>query len=210
MMSLGAAVLSLLPAEDWLVGRPPTTSTLTKLSDGSLSLSNGLVSRRFFTSPNWGTVSVRAEVPVSGAHELLRGLGPEARLNLSCTSARRQLLPYAPQALKANTDRNESGSSISSAGQAVGGLRGQKRYALLDLSAWNLTAGPDDWAYESHEVSPIKARWAWTPGQRQGSMAHWPPRGLELRVRFKPPTACGCACGLTVFIVYEIYDEVCA
>ena len=204
------SVLALLQEEDWLVGRPPTVSTLKKQSDGSLLLSNGLVSRRFVTSPNWGTVSIRAEAPFTGgSHEVLRGVGPEARLNLSCTSkTRRQLLPYAPAALRANTDRNTTGISISSAGQAVGGLRGQKRYALFDATQWNLTSGSDDWVYESHEVSKIKAKWAWTPGQRYGSTAHWPPLGLELRVLFKPPMACGCACGLSVSIVYEIYDEV--
>ena len=74
------------------------------------------------------------------------------------------------------------------------------------MDAWNLTAGSDDWSYQSHQVAPIKARWAWTPGQRHSVMAAWPPRGVELRVDFKPPTRCGCGCNLRVSIVYEMYD----
>lgn len=199
----------LIPEEDWLVDRPASSSSLKELDDGSLLLSNGLVSRRFMVKPNWATLSFRNELPASGgSKELLRGFAPEARMNVSCTPQRRRLLPYAHDALEGNTDPGESGSSPGSAGQAIGGLRGQERYALLNPSQWNLTAGASDWAYVSHELSSIKARWAWTPGQRHGSMAHWPPRGLELRVHFKPPAQCGCACDLRVQVVYEIFDEV--
>ena len=208
-----AAQVLLLPtrgmiqSEDWLVGRAPTASSLNLEDDGSLLLSNGLIHRRFVTTPNWATVSLQ-----SASVEFIRGLAPEARLNLRCMrhqrNSSRRLLPYAPDALAGLTDQNESGSSPGSAGQAVGGLRGQRRYAFLNLNAWNLTAGRDDWVYVSHEVTQISARWAWTPGQRHSVAAPWPPRGLELRVHFKPPARCGCGCGVRLDVVYEIYDGV--
>ena len=93
------ASLSLLPSEDFLVGRPSTPATLTKgAADGTLLLSNGLVSRRFVTTPNFATVSLRSEVSfdTGGVVEALRGVGPEARITLSCGAGhRRGLLAYA-------------------------------------------------------------------------------------------------------------------
>ena len=92
------ASLSLLPSEDFLVGRPSTPATLTKGADGTLLLSNGLVSRRFVTAPNFATVSLRSEVSfdTGGVVEALRGVGPEARITLSCGAGhRRGLLAYA-------------------------------------------------------------------------------------------------------------------
>ena len=75
------ASLSLLPSEDFLVGRPSTPTTLTKDATGALLLSNGLISRRFVTSPNFATVSLRSEVSfdTGGVLEALRGVAPEAR-----------------------------------------------------------------------------------------------------------------------------------
>ena len=68
----------IVPEEDWLVGRRASASHLTELKDGSLLLSNGLISRRFVTSPNWATVSLQSVTPMVGATEVLRGLSPEA------------------------------------------------------------------------------------------------------------------------------------
>jgi hypothetical protein len=92
------ASLSLLPSEDFLVGRPSTPATLTKDAAGTLLLTNGLVSRRFVTAPNFATVSLRSEVSfdTGGVIEVLRGVGPEARITLSCgVGHRRGLLAYA-------------------------------------------------------------------------------------------------------------------
>ena len=92
------ASLTLLPSEDFLVGRTSTPTTLTKDATGALLLSNGLISRRFVTSPNFATVSLRSEVSfdTGGVLEALRGVGPEARIKLSCgVGHRRGLLAYA-------------------------------------------------------------------------------------------------------------------
>ena len=92
------ASLSLLPSEDFLVSRPSTPTTLTKDGTSTLLLSNGLISRRFATAPNFATVSLRSEVSfdTGGVVEVIRGVGPEARITLSCgVGHRRGLLAYA-------------------------------------------------------------------------------------------------------------------
>lgn len=212
-MLLAFQALGLLPSEDFLVDKPLVSSTLTKDADGSLLLSNGLISRRFVTTPNFATVALRSEVSfdTGGVLEVLRGVSPEARIVLSCPGAaenhRRGLLPHAADALEGQTDPNVTGSSIGSAGIAIGGLRGQMRYAIYEEDRWNWTVGEDDFVYESHETAQPKAAWAWTPGQRHSSMAAWPPLGLQLRVRFMPPAGhCGCYCGVRVTVVYELHD----
>ena len=111
MFAVGALLLAasqaLLPSEDWLVGRPLSQSraAFTTEPDGTLLLSNGLVSRRFvIRSGQWSTISLAAKEPFS---ETLRGISPEARINVSCSApaeVRRRLLDYAPNALEGDTD----------------------------------------------------------------------------------------------------------
>ena len=211
---LCAHATALLQSEDFLVDRPPSVSRLDTNADGSLTLTNGLISRRFVTRPNFATVSLRNEEPhdLGGPLEALRGVGPEARVTFGCgepDGRGRRLLPFAPDALEGTTDPNVTGSSKVSAGIAVGGLRGQRRYALLDMDQWNWTAGRHDFRYVSHETRAPTAEWGWTPGQRHSSArATWPPRGIQLRVRFRPPTRCGCYCGTRVTVVYELHDDI--
>ena len=185
-----SGALALLPSEDFLVGRAPTASKLLKAADGSLVLTNGLISRRFVTTPNFATVSLRQEkmLAASGPTEFLRGVAPEARIKLGCIPAerRRRLLPYAADALEGNT--------TTFPGIAVGGLRGQQRYAFFDPKQWNLTKGPDDFEYAGHTVAKPTAPWKWTPGQRNSPLSSWPPKGLQLRVKFRPPPATNCSC----------------
>lgn len=203
------ATAALLAEEDWLLFRPSTPSSLSSAADGSLLLTNGLVSRSFLTQPNWATVSLRGESPQhGGAEEMLRGVAPEARIQYSCSRSGRRLLPYAPAALEGRTDPRRGSAGAGFEGQAVGGLQGQKRFALLGIPKWNMSVGEHDWRYVSHKTGAISQRWAWRPGQRHSSLAAWPPRGLQLRVLFKPPPNCACGCGLQLSVVYEIYDGI--
>ena len=96
------ASLSLLPSEDFLVGRPSTPATLTKDTAGTLLLTNGLVSRRFVTAPNFATVSLRSEVSfdTGGVIEVLRGVGPEARITLRSSSMAGFLKGRQPNSMK--------------------------------------------------------------------------------------------------------------
>eukprot|EP01045_Picozoa_sp_COSAG04_P010029 COSAG04_NODE_602_length_12195_cov_7.867560_2_plen_332_part_00 len=202
------AAHALLPREDWLVGRPRSQSkaAFSTEPDGTMRLSNGLASRSFAVHDGqWATVSLAGEEPFA---ETLRGMSPEARINVSCpSSSRRRTLDYAAGSLEGKTDPNVTGSSVGTAGIAVGGLRGQQRYALLESERWNLTRGADDFVYVSHELGAPSADWAWTPGARNSVMADWPPTGVQLRVRFRaPPGRCGCYCKLEIVVVYELYD----
>jgi hypothetical protein len=227
MLSLLTAVLSpgpslaLLPHEDWLVGRQPTPAALTAdPTDGSLLLSNGLISRRFVTSPNFATVSLTQELPFSGhsgAIEMLRGVSPEARVQFDCSSspsARRGLLRYAHHALEGNTTTEHGGknnwANSSDGGVEVGGLHGQGRYMMFNPSRWNLTAGPGDFLYANHTIGTPEKPWEWpSAGQRNSPPADWPPAGVSVRVNFRPdPTDCSCYCDATVTVVYELYDKV--
>ena len=104
----------------------------TDPTDGSLLLSNGLISRRFVTSPNFATVSLTQEVPFSGhsgAIEMLRGVSPEARIQFDCSSspsARRGLLRYAHHALEGNTT-TEHGGKNNWANSSDGGVEVERR-----------------------------------------------------------------------------------
>ena len=212
LVALAAPTHALLPNEDWLVGRPISQSRATfstDPADGTMVLTNGLATRRFsIIDGQWATISLAGEEPHA---ETLRGVSPEARITVSCTSpaalVHRQLLDYAPDALEGKTDLNVTGSSKGSAGIAVGGLRGQLRYAFSASELWNFTRGTSDFVYSSHEVGAPSADWEWTAGARHSSNAAWPPKGVQLRVHFRaPPLHCGCYCGLRVVVVYEMYD----
>lgn len=242
-IALEPVVHALLQREDWLVSRPRSQSTaaFSTQPDGTMLLSNGLVSRRCarqslmpvasgvvcgrFDSVvlslcvlcrfsihdgQWATISLSGEEPFV---EMLRGVSPEARVNVSCpspSSSRRQALDYAAGSLEGKTDPNVTGSSIGSAGIAVGGLRGQQRYALLDLERWNLTRGAEDFVYASHSVGAPSADWAWSPGARNSVLSDWPPKGVQLRVRFRAPAAqCGCYCKLEI-VPTPSHNNVCA
>ncbi len=64
---------------DWLVTKINTPTTLTKTSEGTLLLSNGLISREFVTTPDFGTVNFYSHREQSSA---LRAINPEAIIAL--------------------------------------------------------------------------------------------------------------------------------
>ena len=64
---------------DWLVTKINTPTTLTKTSEGTLLLSNGLISREFVTTPDFGTVDFYSYREQSSA---LRAINPEAIIAL--------------------------------------------------------------------------------------------------------------------------------
>lgn len=86
---------------------------------------------------------------------------------------------------------------------AVGGLRGQKENAYL-LPAWldSMTAGPEDFIYDSYSVSDVAPflHWkatTWISEKKQ-------PSGKVLTLKFRP--GAGELEGLQVAVHYEIYD----
>lgn len=94
---------------------------------------------------------------------------------------------------------------ISGKEYAVGGLNGQKENAYL-LPAWldSMTAGPDDFRYESHTVSDLVPF-------LNGKIATWilnreMPSGKVLTLKFR--AAAEELAGLKIAVHYEIYDGI--
>jgi hypothetical protein len=89
----------------------------------------------------------------------------------------------------------------------VGGLREQPDLNYLN-PAWleQMTAGPNAFRFVGHTEGDPVARYPWTP--RFGAeTVPWPPKGRRLTLRFRPPgTAKPAHQGLTVEVVYEMYD----
>jgi hypothetical protein len=81
---------------DWLLGGEGFPSTVTSWQSGSLSgstLSNGLLSATFVTSPFFGLWDLVSYLDQPSGESLLRGLGAEATLTCSNCSARPAVPP---------------------------------------------------------------------------------------------------------------------
>jgi hypothetical protein len=88
----------------------------------------------------------------------------------------------------------------------VGGLVGQEEYAYL-LPEWlaGLTADPKAFRFESLSFGLTKPRLEWRR-KRYAADLPWPPPGVSLTLRFRPPE--GQAGGAVVSVHYEIYDGI--
>lgn len=97
----------------------------------------------------------------------------------------------------------EAKITINGKEYAVGGLNGQKENAYL-LPAWldNMTAGPDDFRYESHTVSDLAPFLNWKAGT--WILNRDQPAGKVLTLKFR--SAVKELEGLKVAVHYEIYD----
>lgn len=131
-----------------------------------VTLTNGMVSRVFMTSPDWFTMdyTLTATAPgsVSSTFEdfdlsFVRGIAPEAQL----------FLDNSP--LPTN----------------VGGAVGQPRY-LIYYSGFALFRDPAAFQFAYYNVSAPVGQWDWSP-RRYSDNATWPPAGVHLAVTFLPP-----------------------
>jgi hypothetical protein len=127
------------PTADWMLRSNPEKAALYRTAEGDIVLDNGLLSRRFRLSPNLACIGFRNRVT---GEELLRAVGPEARLTLD--------------------------GKVSDAG----GLHGQRERAYLREDWLNkLTDRVEDLHYVSYAVAPLvnpitwKTR-AWIPDQK--------------------------------------------
>jgi hypothetical protein len=91
----------------------------------------------------------------------------------------------------------------------VGGLKGQPDYAYLDPSWLDaMTADPEAFQYESHRIGTPQASYPWSP-RRHSQESPWPPRGVTLTIRFRPPARLAATHpGLALDVVYTLYDGV--
>lgn len=147
-------------ANDWLVARGPLApTTLTASPDGrTITLSNGLVSRSFVTSPCFTTVEYAR---VDTRTTFLRGLSPEATLTLN----------GAPAA---------AGSCVNT------DPRANPEFWTPDTAV--LAADPLGMVFVNYTTSPPVAPFPWTPGTwHSPADIAWPPKGLVLTATFTPP-----------------------
>jgi hypothetical protein len=78
---------SVQQSNDWLVHGAPYKVNLTAFSSGAegvggQSLSNGLLTRRFLTSPDWCTWEYTSHLEDSGPAHLLRDIRPDSYVTL--------------------------------------------------------------------------------------------------------------------------------
>ncbi len=88
----------------------------------------------------------------------------------------------------------------------VGGLAGQIEYAYL-RPEWidSFTADPNAFAFVDYEVGEPQARFAWNR-KRYSDDLPWPPKGVSLRLRFRPPA--DRLPRVTATVCYEMYQGI--
>jgi hypothetical protein len=146
------------PLADWLVTPPNTTVQLVPFSVESKlsgqSLSNGLLSRSFITSPDFCTWSYISHLEDSGPAHLLRELSPDSFVTLDG-------IQYA-----------------------VGGLvykTGTSAYLNRTEVAQTAVRNESAFHYISHTIAPPTAPFKWIPGSRGSRKDQsWPPQVLLL------------------------------
>eukprot|EP01064_Diplonema_japonicum_P031465 TRINITY_DN563_c0_g1_i1.p1 TRINITY_DN563_c0_g1~~TRINITY_DN563_c0_g1_i1.p1 ORF type:complete len:723 (+),score=200.15 TRINITY_DN563_c0_g1_i1:56-2224(+) len=146
--------------DDWLVSMVKDPAYVSNTGNG-LVIGNGLVSRRFVTSPAFGTVDLvlNATSKYGGEQSLFRSVHPEATVWM-----------------------NEKEYK-------VGGLEQVETFlAYCNRTSLSFKADPNAFRYVNHTVSAPKAPFPWTPGTRFSSTVYsWPPKGVTLSVVFHPP-----------------------
>jgi hypothetical protein len=166
-MARAALLLALLivPAaakiRDWLISNITDDPTWVPNPDGSWTLSNGLISRTFATTPGFGTVDFYSFA--LGA-SLLRTVDAEGYLSLDGAT-------YPLGTLTGN---------------AV--VSGWAPYRNASWPGWS-SSNASGWGLKSVEVTrPGTGGVAWTPGLRGSPpTAAWPPRGLTIVFHLQPP-----------------------
>ena len=173
LASLGALACAALVAADanfdWLIedgnARAQVLETCWEWGENQLcgiELTNGLVSRRFVTSPGFGTVDyiLNASTAFGGEQSMFRTVKPEAVLQINGTlynvGGLAQLQPLPTVFL-----------------------------AYCNRSDFTLTQDVGAFQYVSHFVTAPEAPFPWTPGTRHSPKEYaWPPAGVVLGVQF--------------------------
>jgi hypothetical protein len=100
----------------------------------------------------------------------------------------------------------EAGVEIDGSRFDIGGLAGQVEYAYL-RPEWvdSFTADPNAFSFVDYQVGKPEARLAWNR-KRHSENLPWPPEGVALRLRFRPPA--NHLPGVTATVCYEMYEGV--
>lgn len=165
-----------------------------------LTLTNGLITRRFRIQPGFGLVDymLHATSTYGGDQSFFRDMPAEALLVMSSS-----LNPTATQFRVGDLtyERNDGFKSYCN-----------RTHMLSTLYALPSTFDTTTFRYVSHSISTPTAPFPWIPGTRHSLKAEWPPRGATLHVnlalrdssQFFPNDTDGNKVDLTMH--YEIYD----
>jgi hypothetical protein len=137
VISVATVVAQLPPQPDYLRSADPVATFVTSLiSTGpdEITLTNGLISRVFRTSPNFFTADYRTEA--GDGVSFLRGIGPEAQLFL-----------------------NGANFPLD-----VGGAMGESNYLLWYPDTITFSANPFAMVYTNYSVGPIIPDWDYVRG----------------------------------------------
>ncbi|MFM7517445.1 MAG: hypothetical protein ACKO3V_10915 [Pirellula sp.] len=162
-------------AQDWLVDPTPYKARIQVLSEGKELLLSNGLIQRRMVLAP-NAATVEFRNLTNG-QSILRGIKPEASIQIDGKT------------------------------YAVGGLIGQPNYAFLD-PAWipKLKSDPGAFEFEGYEIrEKLTERMAWKPTRHHAPNAAWPPKGIELILRFAIPTA-DSQPRVRVDVHYELYD----
>ena len=216
--SIAVAGSDELQADDWLVGWAgevqPVVLDVAKggSSDGGsssswqlLTLSNGLVSRRFVADAATGAFATialdragHAGAQAAGADmRMLRAASPEGNISLDG-------FVYPVGGLRVNNRTTKTWKP----GVNSPGWSNTDFATLNETQLPGMTADTQGFLYKSHRLAGAPAaRYAWTPGVRHSNpRAAWPPRGLVLEIDFVAPSSARRRHrGVTITVHYEMY-----
>ena len=91
---------------------------------------------------------------------------------------------------------------------AIGGLVTSEKHDYLNRSALGLQVDPDAFYFVDFSIGVPEAPFHWEPGLRHSpSDVNWPPKGLTLRAKFRPPNTVKNPqhAYVTVYVNYEMY-----
>ena len=161
---------------DWLVATVDAPVTLVEHADGTISLTNGLLTRTFALAPGFGTVAYVAEATAARPREhVLRSVVAEATVVLDGVA------------------------------YAVGGLSLEQNHSAYLRRPASYLFDDEAFAYVSHSTSSPEAPVPWEHGRRHAPNASWPPEGLRLDVAFRAPAGATRHRNVTVWLHYELY-----
>lgn len=146
-------------AQDWLVDPIPYRTKSTLVGDGKQIIISNGLIERRFL------LSPNAATVgfrnLTNGETILRGIKPEATVTLDGIE------------------------------HSIGGLVGQENYAFLDPSIFPvLRTDPQSFQFQGYDIRPVlQERFAWRRARHHAPDAAWPPKGLELVLRYSMPSA---------------------
>lgn len=159
LVFLGISCVRVVVAQDWLVDPNPYRAQSSVVGNGKQLLISNGLIERRFLLGP--NAATVGFRNLSNGETILRGIKPEATV------------------------------TIDGVEYAIGGLRGQENYAFLDPAIFpELRTDPQAFQFQGYEIRPsLQERFPWRRVRHHAPDAAWPPKGLELVLRYSMPSA---------------------